>query len=261
MKLRYTLTGAIVALLLAIGLQVAIGSPLLQQALPFIVDIQQQIPFEAVVPVTLEDGTTQTVTVPLNLDLNLQIGLSDAQTVTVTADTQPQVTVSTPPPTAFDDILLIPVSQTQEVDGLTVTLDEIAFTPYSDEIAAELEKIDYSYAYIITDGSPPLIGRFSLSIENTTESTINIGSSYGGVIIVGTEQIPLDKYSYFNNVDDLYGSTFPGVIKNGEIYFPIFGTSWAEIQNGARFIFIIDENRADDPSYTFTVEIPPQTSR
>lgn len=88
---------------------------------PVVVDIDQEVPVLADVPIQTDDGVV-TTTIPMTLNLALRVSLSSALTPVITVkETMPEVTVIEPDKKLVDDL---GIAYTFEIDSPDLTVTE-----------------------------------------------------------------------------------------------------------------------------------------
>lgn len=167
---------------------------------------------------TLACGGSSTETPPTEQSLQATEEISEPtanQTDTPEPTSPPQPTATatvaaTPTPEIPEDVIRVEVSESQDHGGVVITVEAVVLSPYEimpDEFKSFTEDTDYW-----TDVQT--VGAFQISVQNTTDQTINVHPDQG-TVVVGNEQV--DTALFMS--DDVGGEILAGVMKDGAVLF------------------------------------------
>lgn len=232
---------------------------------PVLVTVSQSIPADITLAIPQEDGAVLTVTAPITVGVNLQITIDGAHVVAVEAAeaAPPTVTTEAQPPAGADPWDNVPTiiamsTQTQSAGGIDMTVQGVGI--FEADAAAHIPEIG---TLLAADPfrNATAIGMMRVSVTNTADSKVRYAPT-DGAIVIGSEQIDLRDYRTYG--DDLDGEIYPGVNKQGIIFFAVKATPWDELAGGAS-AFIdagqptdADYNRLGDAPMEFAFDLTPR---
>lgn len=188
-----------------------------------------------------------------------------ATSTTVAATSSPEPTglptepAATPTATSGepDDLSLDSVRETSEPQtivsgGVSITISRLAVADYAEFYDKQDAAGRRSLDTFSDTGGAITIGQIEIAVENGTDQPINIYPDQG-VAIVGNEQVDVSLFLS----DDVGGEYFPGVLKEGRVYFFLEPVPTGEIES---VTYVVDGAFGEDlgslgDNFQFTVAV------
>lgn len=209
--------------------------------------VSQPTPIIIVVTATLEPTPTLTPGPPLTATLeSTNTPTTKPRPTWTPRPTRPPVSPTPKPtPTPEPRFISTVVDQTQDRGGVIVTIASFHLTPRSDH-----PKYDAFSRYndVVT------FGIFDIRVENTLDRIINVYPAFG-TAVVGNEQVGIEIFGS----DDVGGELYPGVIKEGRIFFGLKRHQYDEVQH---VLYVFDPphdqdyKNLSDEDYRFEFDVP-----
>lgn len=121
-----------------------------------------------------------------------------------------ETTEPSPTSEVGEDVIRVDVGESRDRGGVVITIEAVALAPY-DAMPEEFKSFTQDTDYW---GDAQTVGAFEITVDNTTDQTINVHPAQG-VVVVGSEQVNTALFMS----DDVGGEVMAGVLKEGAVMF------------------------------------------